>query len=213
MPSYLDLDGWKRRPHFDFFKDFDNPYFNICANVDVTALYERSRQPAGPSFFLATLYLSLAAANEIEAFRYRLRGDKVLVHDFIHANSTVLRSDGTFGFGYFELERDFRRFQELGKESLARVDAGGGELEPLADRDDMIHYSVIPWVSFTSFSHARIWGSGDSVPKLTFGRHFRSGERRQMPVSVEVHHALMDGLHVGRFFERFEELLEELPGI
>ncbi len=24
-----------------------------------------------------------------------------------------------------------------------------------------------------------------------------------MPVSVEVHHALMDGLHVGRYFERF----------
>jgi chloramphenicol O-acetyltransferase len=25
-----------------------------------------------------------------------------------------------------------------------------------------------------------------------------------MPVSVEVHHALMDGLHVSRFFDRFQ---------
>jgi chloramphenicol O-acetyltransferase type A len=26
---------------------------------------------------------------------------------------------------------------------------------------------------------------------------------------VEVHHALMDGLHVGRFLNRFEEMLAE----
>ena len=28
-----------------------------------------------------------------------------------------------------------------------------------------------------------------------------------MPFSVEVHHALMDGLHVGRYIERMEEML------
>jgi chloramphenicol O-acetyltransferase type A len=28
-----------------------------------------------------------------------------------------------------------------------------------------------------------------------------------MPVSVEVHHALMDGLHVGRYFESFQSHL------
>jgi chloramphenicol O-acetyltransferase type A len=30
-----------------------------------------------------------------------------------------------------------------------------------------------------------------------------------MPVSVEVHHALMDGLHVGRYFERLEGYLSD----
>ena len=213
VPTYLDLDGWRRREHFEFFRGFDNPFFNVCAPVEVTALYERSRQPEGPSFFLATLHLSLTAANEIEEFRYRIRGHRVLIHDFLHASSTVLRSDGTFGFAYFELDSAFSRFQEQGEETLARVGGSTGTLDPLEERDDLIHYSVIPWVSFTSFSHARNWGKGDSVPKLTFGKHFQDGEKRRMPVSVEVHHALMDGLHVGRFFERFQALLDDLSGI
>jgi chloramphenicol O-acetyltransferase type A len=42
------------------------------------------------------------------------------------------------------------------------------------------------------------------VPKLAFGRLSAEGERLWMPLSVEVHHGLMDGLHVGRFIEAFE---------
>ena len=33
----------------------------------------------------------------------------------------------------------------------------------------------------------------------------------KMPVSIEVHHALADGLHVGRYLERFQELLDDWP--
>ncbi|MCB0574850.1 MAG: hypothetical protein KDC61_09825 [Saprospiraceae bacterium] len=47
------------------------------------------------------------------------------------------------------------------------------------------------------------------MPKIVFGKYFASGDRLLMPVSVEVHHALMDGLHAGRFFGRFQQVLEE----
>jgi chloramphenicol O-acetyltransferase type A len=30
-----------------------------------------------------------------------------------------------------------------------------------------------------------------------------------MPISIEVHHALMDGLHVGRYLNRLEEALAD----
>ena len=33
-----------------------------------------------------------------------------------------------------------------------------------------------------------------------------------LPISVEVHHALMDGLHVGRYLSRMEDMLNE-PGV
>jgi chloramphenicol O-acetyltransferase type A len=45
------------------------------------------------------------------------------------------------------------------------------------------------------------------VPKLAFGRAEPAGEHLWMPMSVEVHHALMDGLHVGRFVQAFEAAL------
>lgn len=211
MPVFLDLDSWKRRDHFHFFRNYDRPFFNICANVDVTTLREVTRSPAGPSFFLASLYLSLRAANAIEEFRYRIRGDGVLVHEVIHGGSTVLRDDQTFGFGYFDYDPDFNRFEKRAAEVLERVRTGPPTLDPRPDRDDLIHYSIIPWVAFTSFSHASRRDSENSVPKLVFGRHFKVGSSRLMPVSVEVHHALMDGLHVGRFFASFQELLADPP--
>jgi len=67
----------------------------------------------------------------------------------------------------------------------------------------------LPWVSFTSFSHARNWRREDSVPKIAFGKFIKKDDRVLMPFSVEVHHALMDGLHVGRYVMRLEEVLRE----
>lgn len=210
MSTYLDIDAWPRRQHLAFFRQFQQPFFNICANVDVTEVRRRCKQPGGPSFAVACFYLSLRAANEIECFRYRLRGDRVLVHEVIHGGSTTLREDDTFGFSYFDYHPDFADFERgavAGLEKAKRT----RDLEPSTGDDALIHYSVIPWVSFTSFAHARQLAAvgsehEDSVPKIVFGKYFEDHGRWWLPMSVEVHHALMDGLHVGRYFERFEQL-------
>ena len=82
-----------------------------------------------------------------------------------------------------------------------------------ADRIDMIYYSVIPWVSFTSFKHANSGDNRQTVPRMVFGKMFDQGDRRLMPFSVEVHHALMDGYHVGRYFNLFQEKLDSVLAV
>lgn len=209
MAQQLDIGNWHRRHHFEFFKDYDLPFFNLCADVDVSKLYAWSREEGGPSFFLASFYLSLRAANEVEPFRYRLTGDSVVVHDVIHGGTTTLRDDETFGFAYFDYGLSYKIFEVEGLEVLSQVRATTGPLNDRPGRDDLIYYSIIPWVHFTSFAHARKLGTGDSIPKIVFGKHSDKAGARLMPVSVEVHHALMDGLDVGRFFERFQALLDD----
>jgi len=76
-------------------------------------------------------------------------------------------------------------------------------------RDDLIYFTTLPWVSFTSFAHARNRGRGDSVPRIAFGKFMKENARTMLPISVEVHHALMDGLHAGRYLIRLEEMLME----
>lgn len=213
MPHRLDIDNWPRRHHFEFFKEYELPFFNICADVDVSRLYEWSRQGDGPSFFLASLYLALKAANEVEPFRYRLQDDSVVMHDVIHGGTTVLRQDETFGFAYFEFGDSYVRFEVEGLEILGRARESTGPLEDRPDRDDVIHTSIIPWVHFTGFAHAQKLGARDSIPKLVLGRHAVRDGTRRMPVSVEVHHALVDGLDVGRFFERYQSALDDLSAM
>ena len=158
-PELLDLENWKRRQHFEFFRHYEKPWFNICADVDVTALVASCAEPGGPSFFLASLWLSLEAANGVDELRYRLRGDQVVVHPVIHGGSTVLMPDETFAFAYFDHHPSFPTFATEGARELERVKSGPGGLQPEPDRDDLIYYSVIPWVAFSSFASA-FWSAG-----------------------------------------------------
>jgi len=206
MAKYIDLTTWARRDLFEFFRGFDKPYFNVCTSVDITRLLEFLAPRPETSVTLAYHYFALRIANEIEPFRYRLREGKVLVHDVINGGTTVLQPNENFTFAYFDYEEDFEKFMLAAKRSVKEVQKDDVLFSP-HDADDAIHFTTLPWVSFTSFSHARNWKTEDSVPKIAFGKFVKEIDRVLLPISVEVHHALVDGVHVGRFFMRLEEAL------
>jgi len=208
MATYLDVTSWARRDLFEFFRGYDNPYFNVCARLDVTELMTLLRARPGVSVSLAYHFFALRVANETEPFRYRLRDGRVLVHEVIHGGTTVLLPNESFAFAYFSYEEDFGKFIGAAQRAVNLLRAGGDVFRPQAN-DDMIHFTTLPWVSFTSFAHARTRGRGESVPKIAFGKFTKENGRVLLPISVEVHHALMDGLHVGRYLARLEEALAE----
>lgn len=213
MSRKLELESWNRRAHFDYFRSFEEPFFNVCVDLDVTNLVARCKADRMISFFACTLYLSLKAANQVENFRYRIQGDQVAIHDVIHAGSTILRDDDTFGFGFFEFMPKFDEFSLQARGVIEAVKCGPGGLDRTSERDDLMLYSVLPWISFTSFSHAHGARVGHSIPKIVFGKYREVGESIQMPLSVEVHHALVDGIHVGEFIDRFQADLHSLAFI
>ncbi len=71
--------------------------------------------------------------------------------------------------------------------------------------------TAIPWVSFTSFTHPTHLNPSDTVPRFAWGKFFEESGSLKMPLAVQVHHALMDGVHVGRFYAAVQEYLSE-PG-
>ena len=206
MPKYLDLETWPRRDLFEFFRGYQNPYFNICTQLDITRLMRVLRDRPGVSVSLAYHYFALRIANEIEPFHYRLEGeDRVAIHEVINGGTTVLLPNETFTYAYFDYHENFDQFITEAGEAIAKVRAEGS-LKPTM-RYDLIYFTALPWVSFTSFAHARTPGRGESIPRIAFGKFLRDGDLIHLPVSVEVHHALMDGLHVGRFFMSLEAAL------
>ncbi|HEV7797815.1 MAG TPA: CatA-like O-acetyltransferase [Pyrinomonadaceae bacterium] len=208
MTKYLDTTTWARREVFEFFHHFDKPYFNICTQLNVTRLLALLHDRPEVSVSLAYHYFALRAANEIEPFRYRLRDGKVIVHDVIHGGTTVLLPNENFTLAYFDYDEDFEKFIGKADRAVQQVLSGDGAFVP-DPSDDRIHFTALPWVSFTSFSHARNWSREDSIPKIAFGKFLKTSDSTLLPFSVEVHHALMDGLHVGRYVSRLEEALAE----
>ena len=200
--ALIDVRRWKRREHYLWFRKYEQPFFSVTVNVDVTAVWNMSRQRGAPSFFLTSVFHMLEAANETEAFRLRLRPRGVWRHDRIGVGPTVMRPDDTFGFVRLEpaasLEEFARRGQAVLDGAASRKALAAGKKE----RDDVVFHSVLPWLRFTSFTNA-IPSRRDSIPRIVFGQCTREGRRMNMPVAVEVHHALVDGLDVASFFERF----------
>ena len=206
MTTRVDIDQWKRKDHFHFFRQFEEPFFGITTEVDCTHAY-RSCKEANASFFLWYLHKSLVAANETEPFRYRIDGDNVLLYDQVNASPTINRPDGTFGFSYFDYHRSFELFATKAQVEVEKVQQSTG-LIPAVAGENVIHYSSVPWLKFTALSHARAYAFKDSIPKISFGKMTEANGRRMMPVSVHAHHGLMDGFHVGEFIEKFQGLMD-----
>jgi chloramphenicol O-acetyltransferase type A len=206
MKQKLDIQNWARKEHFNFYNRFDEPYYGACVNLDCTIAYKAAKA-RGVSFFLYYLYQSLNAAQLIESFRYRIEADEVFIYDQIDAGSTIDRSNGTFGFVYMPYSPSFDEFISNANKAIELVKSRNDlERSPALN---VIRYSSLPWIDFTSLSHARQFSFKDSCPKISFGKMTESNGRRTMPLSIHVHHALIDGVHLGQYIDCYQYLMNK----
>jgi chloramphenicol O-acetyltransferase type A len=206
---HINLETWSRHEHFKVFSAFDHPHFSMCANVDLTIFYPVVKQ-RGLSSNVAIVYVIARAANAIPEFRYRIRAGKVVEHEIVHPATTILTDDDLFTFCTFDYTEDFSLFAARAAEQIAYVKEHL-TLEDEPGRDDLLFMTAIPWVSFTSFMHPLHLDPVDSVPRFAWGKFFEDGKFLKMPLSVQAHHALVDGVHVGRYFAEVEDYLHH-PG-
>jgi len=202
MKKLFDLENWARKDHFNFFNSFDEPFYGVVVEVDCTLAYEKCKRE-GKSFFLYYLHQSLAAANTIENFKLRIEDNQVYLYDQCNASAVINRADGTFGFSYIDYEIDFSDFEINAKREMEQVrNTKGLDLE--GNGANVIHISAMPWLKFTSLSHARSFAFKDSCPKFSYGKMTEIDGRKSMPIAIHVNHALVDGYHVSLFVDEFQ---------
>ena len=204
----IDVEHWERQELYHFFRHYDDPFFSVTVTLDVTALLQYTRENQF-SFFAAYLYASQQMVQRIPEFRYRIKGDQILLYAEIQAGSTVLKTNHLFTFCYFHEQASFSAFNAHVREQISRCRQA---TTPLIDHDHdlaQIHYSVLPWIHFQGLSHPRNHGTDDSIPKIVFGQYQLANDRYLMPVAVAGHHALMDGYHAGLYFEGFQRLIND----
>jgi len=215
MATYIDLRGGPRRDAFQHFGGFDQPFFSLCTRLDVAALKTAlARQPGTGGLSLACHHIALALANRHEPFRLRLEGSgpqaRVRLHARVDASTTVLRADDSFGFAHLHHQPQWATFRAHAAVAMQTVrDGPPGFHEPppnpAGDDAALMYFTTLPWVHFTSFAHARPGpGVPDSIPRVAFGRIDTDGARHWLPVALDVHHALMDGVHAGRWLQALE---------
>ena len=207
MKQKLNLDTWNRKEHFLFFKQMQEPFFGVTITIDCTKAYTKSKE-LGISFFTYYLHKTLVAVNAIESFRYRILNDEVYIFDQIDVSATILREDKTFGFSQIEFNKDIFEFAKNTTNEIARIKTTTG-LITREFSENLIHFSAVPWINFTSFSHARSFTLPDSCPKISFGKMMDENGVKTMSMSIHVHHGLMDGYHLGQFIDLFKDVMDK----
>jgi chloramphenicol O-acetyltransferase type A len=206
--EYLDIDTWSRKQHFEHFKQLLDPYFAVTVEVDVTNAYQTAKEKDIP-FFVLYLHACMKAINAIESFKYRItEEEKIRIYDVIHASATIMRPDNTFGFSFIHYSDNVDQFHQNFKKEKERILNSKMLFSPI-NLDNCVYCSALPWVNFTGHKEPKN-SESDSITRLAFGKYIEKENKLLMPVSITVNHALIDGYHVGLFFEAFQKSLDNI---
>lgn len=208
MKQKIALDTWNRKEHFAFFSQMEEPFYGITSRIDCTKAYDNAKK-AEVSFFTYYLYQTLRAVNSIETFKYRIIDQEVYCYDAIDASATIMREDQTFGFSLIPYTTSLDNFAEGVTHEINRIQNTSGLFTREFHETNLIHFSALPWIDFTSLSHARSFTFPDSCPKISFGKLTETEGKKSMAIAVHVHHGLVDGYHVGLFLEALQNFMND----
>ena len=208
MTSHVELSDWSRKEIYDYYKSYDDPFFSICTQLDVTQFVKFTKARRYP-FSLCLVYLSLHQANLHDSFRFRIMNDEVVLVNAVNAAMTVLHANDCFDYCFFQYHKEFFEFLSSASGQLENHRKSQKCFHPIDKEYDIIHYTMLPWINFSNMRHAHDYKRVDSIPKFVFGKYTEIEGHSLMPMSIEVNHALMDAIHVARYINDLQDVLNK----
>lgn len=199
----IDMETYPRREHFAHFNAMPDATLMMTAKVNVTELVRFCRERKC-SFYMAMTHLACLAANRVPQFRQRRRDGGIIEYETCGTSHIELRPDETYCYCDLRHDTDWDVFLPYCEAARKAALATPGLVEN-DDIDADYFISSVPWVHYEHLSMA----SGPDNPTISWGKYeedFRG--RLMMPVTVSVNHALVDGLHLGRFYTFLQEALD-----
>ena len=194
----IDFDKWERREHYLHFINEVRCSYSVCVNLDISNLN-------GQRLYPAMLWLLTRTVNEMPEFRTSFTEDGLGYYSEMHPAYTVFNRDTkTFSGIWTAYQPDYPSFlhgyeEDAGKYSFTT------QYEPKPGRPaNSFDVSIVPWFSFTTFN-LNVFGDGTYLlPIFTMGKTFEENEKTMLPQAIQVHHAVCDGYHVGKFIETLQ---------
>ncbi len=207
----IDLAAWPRRSHYSFFRSLAQPHFMVATELEARAFRAHARAEGLP-LFLALAFAATTAVNAVPELRTRFRGafgrEEVVEHAALHPSVTVPLPGGLFNFCILDVHRDFGVFAREGRERIAAAEQADGLRDESGGRDDLVFLTSLPWLRFTALTFCT-GGPDDCIPRVAWGRLSDADGRTALPVAVHAHHALADGLHLSRFLDALQAVLDD----
>ncbi|MEM9786554.1 MAG: CatA-like O-acetyltransferase [Pseudomonadota bacterium] len=200
----VDLQTWPRAAQFHFFRTYQKPHYAVTSRLDVSHIIARKADGLSP--YRACLFAIGSGLHAVPELCMRFRGDQVVRHDMVTLSMTVPTHSGTFGYAYVPFLPDFSAFDAQAKALIDQVAAGDVLAANSGERDDLAYLSCMPWLDYTSINNA-LPGPDDCIPRVSWGKFVDQDGPWDMAMTLEVHHALVDGAQVGDYFHAVQTAL------
>lgn len=201
----LDMATCPRRAHFDYFRSLPYPYVGVTQMVDVTGMVQLCRAK-GVSFFLTMLHAVALAADSVPELRRRIRDGGIVEYDMCPTSHTEPLPDGTYCYCTVRHDLPFHEYIPEAEEAQQRSRAAASITED-EDVESMYFVTCLPWLHYTSLIQP-VAGGDESNPRISWGKYEADAQGRLMlPVSILAHHALVDGIHLGKFYEKLDAIM------
>lgn len=182
----IDMASDPRCGQFAYFRGMTFPFAGLTVEMDITDMMAAR---GGRPFFLSMLYA-------------------VVEYDWCPPSYTAMKPDGVYVYCTVEGDMPYGTFIAEGQRRQREV-LERGTLTEDGDLRSFFFVSSVPWLHYT---HAQnpMENPNDSNPRINWGKYVTANGRTTLPVTLTVHHALADGLHISRFYQKLEEELAAL---
>ena len=204
----IDMATYPRRAHFELYTGMSYPYVGMTVEVDVADLlaFCKARKL---SFYVMMIHAVALAADEVPEFRRRIDQGGIIEFEACPSSHVELKPDDTYAYCTMHHHMPLKEF--IAQADIARTAAReSGNIEDGDDAKSMYFISTVPWIHYTQVIQPTAGGE-DSNPRFVWGKYRTDeGGRVTMPLSVLVHHALADGLHIARFYAAFDKQVKRI---
>ena len=199
--QFIDMETYPRRAHFEYFTKLQYPYVGVTVNVDIAEILKYSRRHRR-SFYLTFLHAAALAANRIPQLRQRIRGNRIV--EYSECPTSHIEQTDAHAYCYCTLRHHMSEADYFAQAEAARQACKTRGIREDEDVESMIFISTVPWLHYTAMIQP-VAGGDESNPRITWGKYTESADGSAlMPVSILAHHALVDGIHIARFYDALE---------
>ena len=209
----IDLDKYARRRHFEYFSSLQYPYVGVTNDVDVTELVQFCKAKKY-SFYLTFLHAAALAADGVRELRQRIHDGGIIEYSACPTSHIELLEDNTYCYCTLHHHMTMEEYIPYAEKTRMQC-RQAGSIDEDDDVERMYFISTLPWLHYSAMIQP-VAGGEESNPRITWGK-FQEDHcgRKQLPVTILAHHALVDGIHIAMFYQNLErqirEIVSELP--
>lgn len=207
MYKIVDIKTWNRRDYFEHYLENIPCSYSITVELDITNIKKKNFK-----IYPALIFAITKSVNFYEEFRTSINEkNEVIIYDQMLPLYTVLNKESeTFTSIWTDMSELYEEFYSKYKDDIARYSLSRKMLAKEDTPENVINISAIPWCKFTGFNLNLSKGDKYLLPIFTIGKSFISDNQVLVPLAIQVHHAVCDGFHVGKFVNTLEKIINDM---